>query len=69
LVHWTRIAYAKDSKVNLESIDLSDVTTSGNPTAEVQSRKSVTEPVDSGVRDELRRLILEELQNLKGDAQ
>jgi hypothetical protein len=45
------------------------VTTSGNLTAEVQSRKSVTEPVESGVRDELRRLILEELQNLKGNAQ
>lgn len=68
LVHWTRIAYAKDHPADLAGLDLSRVSPD-RPAAPAQSHRA--EPPGSGTgdvnRDELRQLILEELRSLKGD--
>ena len=66
LVQWTRIAYARDLPANLAGIDLSAVSSgraapkpAAPPPDPAQSSGDVS-------RDELRRLILEELRSLKG---
>ena len=68
LVHWTRIAYAKDQPADLASIDLSYVS-SDRPVTTVQTHHAPKSNSGAGevTRDELRQLILEELRNLKGD--
>ena len=66
LVQWTRIAYAKDLPANLAGIDLSAVS-SGR--AAPKPAAPPPEPAHASgdvSRDELRRLILEELRSLKG---
>lgn len=66
LVQWTRIAYARDLPANLAGIDLSAVS-SGR--AAPQPAAPPPEPAHASGdvnRDELRRLILEELRSLKG---
>ena len=68
LVHWTRIAYAKDQPADLASIDLSYVS-SDRPVAPVQAYHAPQPNSQAAdvTRDELRQLILEELRGLKGD--
>ncbi|OXT00611.1 hypothetical protein B7H23_10945 [Notoacmeibacter marinus] len=71
LVHWTKIAFERDSYADLEGIDLSTVSQpravpAPSVTAAQTPSPSATPSVD---RNELRRLILEELKGLKGDAQ
>ncbi|MEP2027660.1 MAG: hypothetical protein ABJI96_03010 [Paracoccaceae bacterium] len=68
LVHWTRIAYAKDQPADLAGLDLSQVS-SGRPAEPVQTHNA-PQPEDGTsvvTRNELRQLILEELRSLKGD--
>ncbi|MEY8828691.1 aldehyde dehydrogenase family protein [Sedimentitalea sp. XS_ASV28] len=68
LVQWTRIAYGKDVPADLAGIDL-DAVSSGRamPAAPVASPEPATHQRSADVsRDELRRLILEELRSLKG---
>lgn len=72
LVHWTRIAYAKDVPADLAGLDLSQVSADRPPTTPAISPSATpTAPATAGTgdvtRDELRRLILEELRSLKGD--
>ena len=62
LVHWTRIAYAADAPANLEGIDL---TGASAPPNAAPAQVMATEPEPAVSRDELRRLILEELRGLK----
>lgn len=69
LVQWTRIAYAKDVPANLSDIDLSTVASTGEapPAPQVQAGPDPAGPSGDVSRDELRRLILEELRSLKED--
>lgn len=72
LVHWTRIAWAKDAPADLGAVSHS---ASHRATPRAPMPATLPSPVpaaaaDSGFsRDELRRLILEELQSLKGGGQ
>lgn len=68
LVHWTRIAYAKDAPADLGSVDLSRVSSDRASPAPHVAPASAPAPAGDVTRDELRRLILEELRSLKGDA-
>jgi acyl-CoA reductase-like NAD-dependent aldehyde dehydrogenase len=68
LVHWTRIAYAKDlsadlSKLDFKSISVTEAVPNIDHHAAVKEPNKQT-PLD---HDELRKLILEELRNLKGE--
>ena len=68
LVHWTRIAYAKDlsadlSKLDFKSISVTEAVPNIDHHAAVKEPSKQT-PLD---HDELRKLILEELRNLKGE--
>jgi acyl-CoA reductase-like NAD-dependent aldehyde dehydrogenase len=68
LVHWTRIAYAKDlsadlSKLDFKSISVTEAVPNVDHHAAVKEPNKQT-PLD---HDELRKLILEELRNLKGE--
>jgi acyl-CoA reductase-like NAD-dependent aldehyde dehydrogenase len=68
LVQWTRIAYGKDVPADLGGIDL-DAVSSGRamPAAPAASPEPADHQASGDVsRDELRRLILEELRSLKG---
>ncbi|MFB9148793.1 aldehyde dehydrogenase family protein [Roseovarius ramblicola] len=68
LVQWTRIAYAKDLPADLAGVDLSGVSAE-RPAARtpIAAPGPAGEAVSGDVsRDELRRLILEELRSLKG---
>lgn len=64
LVHWTKVAFGRDDTSNVASIDVSGTTSTANSTA--SKLVDQVKPVDSTNRDELRRLILEELRNLNG---
>lgn len=64
LVQWTRIAYGRDVPADLSGIDLSAAETRAAPVA---PPPQVAAPTSDVTRDELRRLILEELRSLKGD--
>lgn len=68
LVQWTRIAYGKDAPADLSRVDL-DAVASGRAVAPVAPAPHEPAPGQSSgdvSRDELRRLILEELRSLKG---
>jgi acetaldehyde dehydrogenase (acetylating) len=73
LVQWTRVAYGKDVPADLRSIDLAalshDATAPHAPVAAAQAN-AATAPGAAGQgdfsRDDLRRLILEELRSLTG---
>ncbi|MGH1480828.1 MAG: aldehyde dehydrogenase family protein [Geminicoccales bacterium] len=64
LVHWTKIAFGRDIPADLQGLDFSTVSQSRPRTAEALKPSAAGDPPD---RDELRRLILEELKNLTGD--
>ena len=68
LVHWTRVAYAKEAPADLAGVDLSGVS-SDRPVAPAQIQTHAPADTRTGdvTRDELRQLILEELRSLKGD--
>ena len=66
LVHWTRIAYARDLPADLAGVDLSHVS-SDSPRATAPASAPTPESVSDVSREELRQLILEELRSLKGD--
>ena len=66
LVHWTRIAYAKDAPADLAGIDLSGVS-SDRAVAPAHADAPRDDRTSDVTRDELRQLILEELRSLKGD--
>jgi acyl-CoA reductase-like NAD-dependent aldehyde dehydrogenase len=67
LVQWTRIAYGKDVPADLSGIDLHAVSTD-TPAARPAAPAAHAAPESDMVsRDEVRRLILEELRSLKGD--
>jgi len=64
LVHWTKIAFGRDVPADLQELDFSTVSKSpptATATAEAVKPSAAGDPLD---RDELRRLILEELKNL-----
>lgn len=68
LVHWTRIAYAKEAPADLDGLDLSGVSSDNRPPPGRARAEPPAQP-DRGndmMRDELRKLILEELRNLRG---
>lgn len=70
LVHWTRIAYGKEAPADLARLDLSALDRPGAahtpPPAAAMTPPAA--PVQGDIdRDELRRLILEELRSLSGD--
>lgn len=69
LVHWTTVAFGRDVPADLDGLDVSAVTAS--PAVAAPHQVAVTPhkstPPASGLdRDELRRLILEELKNITG---
>ena len=69
LVHWTRIAYAKDLPAPLDTLDLSHVS-ADTPPPQPHTPSHTPRPAPEArdvSRDELRQLILEELRSLKGD--
>jgi len=71
LVQWTRIAYAKDLPADLSGIDLSMVSSdrpAPRPAVAATPQHQTTGSGDVN-RDELRRLILEELRSLQGGGQ
>lgn len=73
LVHWTRIAWGSDVPADLSGIDLSALTADSAPAARpafaaAPAAHTPPEP-DAISREELRRLILEELRGLRGDGQ
>lgn len=69
LVNWTRIAYGKDVSAHLNAMDFSALTTQASAGAQrptdILPTTHSPEPTDVS-RDELRRLILEELRSLTG---
>ena len=68
LVHWTRIAYAKDLSADLSKLDFKTISaTEAEPNTDQHA--AVKEPNKQTAldHDELRKLILEELRNLKGE--
>jgi len=69
LVHWTRIAYGKDTAVDLQLSDFSTLVTTHTPTPVVASSPTTvkSEGTQNINRDDLRRLILEELQNIQAE--
>ncbi|WP_420558344.1 aldehyde dehydrogenase family protein [Roseovarius sp.] len=68
LVQWTRIAYGKDAPADLGGVDLDAVSSGRAMPAAPAASPEPANPQGSGdvSRDELRRLILEELRSLKG---
>lgn len=64
LVHWTKIAFDRNDTTKVASIDLTATNTTVENTASPVA--VYAEPVESSNRDEIRRLILEELRNLNG---
>ncbi len=68
LVQWTRIAYGKDAPADLGGVDLDAVSSGRAMPAAPAASPEPADPQGSGdvSRDELRRLILEELRSLKG---
>lgn len=68
LVQWTRIAYGKDAPADLGGVDLDAVSSGRAMPAAPAASPQPADPQGSGdvSRDELRRLILEELRSLKG---
>ncbi|WP_428515307.1 aldehyde dehydrogenase family protein [Roseovarius sp.] len=68
LVQWTRIAYGKDVSADLGGVDLDAVSSGRAMPAAPAASPQPADPQGSGDvgRDELRRLILEELRSLKG---
>lgn len=66
LVHWTKIAFGRDVPADVESIDLTNTTSTIPPRPAVTSAVTPPSAVQSSQRDELRQLIIEELKNLKG---
>lgn len=67
LVQWTRIAYGKDVPADLSGIDLQAVSTDTPAARPIATAAPTTSESDMVSRDEVRRLILEELRSLKGD--
>lgn len=69
LVQWTRIAYAKDLPADLTGVDVSAVSSGRGapPPPAPPPEPSGSHSSGDVSRDELRRLILEELRSLKGD--
>ena len=68
LVHWTRIAYAKDATADLDGIRQSALQSSPSPARRAMAAELPQSAPDRPEfsRDELRRLILEELRGLQG---
>ncbi|MBY5987713.1 aldehyde dehydrogenase family protein [Roseovarius atlanticus] len=68
LVQWTRIAYGKDAPADLGGVDLDAVSSGRAMPAAPAASPEPADPQGSGdvSRDDLRRLILEELRSLKG---
>lgn len=73
LVQWTRIAWGTDVPADLSGVDLSAIGTASAPAARpafATAPAAPASPEPGGFsRDELRRLILEELRGLHGDGQ
>jgi len=69
LVHWTQIAYGKDDKADLHNIDLSLPVATEPLSANVLAQPAIVQPptTDSINRDELRRIILEELRDIQSN--
>lgn len=68
LVHWTRMAFGRDVPADLEGLDVAAIsTTPDKPAMAAPSAVAVPPASDASLdRDELRRLILEELRNITG---
>ncbi|MEL6962633.1 MAG: aldehyde dehydrogenase family protein [Pseudomonadota bacterium] len=74
LVHWTKIAYGRDVPADLEGLDVAALSTTSGHSTMAASTSAVAPAVvapqsaagTSLDRDELRRLILEELRNITG---
>ena len=76
LVHWTKVAFGRDVPADLDGLDFTRVTSTPSPVAtsnEVTAPTAVPRPPSKATRsapdpdrEELRRLILEELRNLTG---
>ena len=68
LVHWTRIAYAKDLPADLSKLNFQNISPlEAEPVPEGYSVAYQSNEVPSLGHDELRKLILEELRSLKGE--
>ena len=68
LVHWTRIAYAKDQSADLSTLDFKSISTiEAEPNIAHHSTVKESNKQTALDHDELRKLILEELRNLKGE--
>lgn len=69
LVHWTKVAWSKTAQADVEGLDLSGVSAdSARPAPEDSSPAPAAYAGHGEIsRDELRRLILEELRSLRGD--
>ncbi|MEM6579374.1 MAG: aldehyde dehydrogenase family protein [Pseudomonadota bacterium] len=66
LVHWTRIAYGKTVPANLDGFDLQTISSDGpGPVPASTIQKPVPAGTEGVDRDVLRRLILEELRDLR----
>ena len=68
LVHWTRIAYAKDQSADLSTLDFKSISAiEAEPNIAHHSTVKESNKQTALDHDELRKLILEELRNLKGE--
>ena len=68
LVHWTRIAYAKDQSADLSTLDFKSISAiEAEPNIAHHSTDKESNKQTALDHDELRKLILEELRNLKGE--
>ena len=68
LVHWTRIAYAKDQSADLTTLDFKSISAiEAEPNIAHHSTDKESNKQTALDHDELRKLILEELRNLKGE--
>ena len=68
LVHWTRIAYAKDQTADLSTLDFKSISAiEAEPNIAHHSTVKESNKQTALDHDELRKLILEELRNLKGE--
>ncbi len=68
LVHWTRIAYAKDLPADLSKLDLNNISLiKAEPNIDHHVVTNDTNKQNGLDNDHLRKLILEELRNLKGE--
>jgi hypothetical protein len=68
LVHWTRIAYAKDLPADLSKLDFQNTSTAEHEPV-LESNSSINQANQQTTLDhsELRKLILEELRSLKDE--